>query len=308
MKTYSGVSETTATQLEALILKLKASKQELKPDKKTLEESQQYLIGLYEFIGQASQEITAFGDAIFDRKIENINAEIDAEKDKYDKLIDLAAGNKDEQLRLQREKDAKVKELEDKRLKEERKKAIFDKANALIQIAVNTAVAITKAAAQTGVGFVVSTPLLIALGALQAATVLAQPLPKYEDGLPYAHKDHVGMINDGKHQEYVERDGNILTTSTKNAIINLKKGDTIHKSYDDLVSSSDIFSNLSRSMFLNGLSKNENGQTIEVMFGKHMETIKEDIKKGIHDGFNKVTINNTTKIDMDWIKYKNDTL
>jgi tape measure domain-containing protein len=312
LREEAGLTEVELARIDSMILKLEASRKTLSPDKdkkKGLTETQQNLIELYEFIGEFSNSINDLGQAVFDRKIENINAEINAEKDKYDRLIDLARGNKDEQIRLQTERDAKIKALEERRLKEERKKAIFDKANALIQIAVNTAVAITKAAAQTGVGFVVSTPLLVALGALQAAAVIAQPLPKYKDGLANAQRDHIGMINDGTEQEYVERGNSILTTKTKNAIINLKKGDTVHKSYDDMVNGSDMFGELSRSILLNNIGKNVNSKSqMDEIFDRHLKGMKDDIKKGIHDGFNKVTINSVTKIDMDWIAYKNDTL
>lgn len=58
-----------------------------------------------------------------------------------------------------------------------RKQAIAEKANALISIATNTAVAATRVASQTGVAAAISVPIVIAMGALQAATVLAQPLP-----------------------------------------------------------------------------------------------------------------------------------
>lgn len=309
MLEMSGLSEEIVNAIKSQILKLQASKKLLFPDEKDIKQTRKNLEELLEFIGKSSQAITDLGDAVFDRKIENINAEINAEKDKYDRLIGLAANNKDEQVRLQTEKDAKIKALEDKRLKEEQKKAKFDKANALVQIAINTALAAMKAAAQTGVGSFVTVPLIIALGAVQAAAVLAQPIPKYKDGLKSASKDHIGLINDGGKQEFIERGNSILTTTTKDAIVNLKKGDTVHKSYEDMANNSDVFNNLSRSIYLNSLNKGqiESGK-IDIQLGNHLKNIESDIKKGIRDGFRNVTINNTTKIDMEWLRYKNDTL
>jgi len=307
---YGDLTDTQTKDTILLIEKLKASLQTFKPgdDLKTAADK---FVEILEFVSEASQAISDLGSAIFDRKIESINAEIEAEKNKYDTLIGLAKGNKDEQVRLQTEKDAKLKELEAKRLKEEQRKAKFEKANALIQIAINTAIAIAKAAGQTGTGFVITTPMLIALGAIQAATVLAQPIPKYEHGLKNAKSDHIGMINDGPNQEFIERDGNILTTSTKNAIVNLKKGDTVHKSYDDMVGDS-IFSNLSRSILLNGLSTKPDSYSreanLEKVFDKNLKTLNKDLKNGIKDGFKNVNIHNHTSYDADWIRYKNDTL
>ena len=59
-----------------------------------------------------------------------------------------------------------------------RKQAILNKAASLFDIAVNTAVAATKVTAQTGIGAVIAVPLVIAAGALQAAAVIAEPLPE----------------------------------------------------------------------------------------------------------------------------------
>lgn len=309
------LTEAQTDRIIKQIAKLNAARQSLvKNDAESIDTWVSRHKNILEEISKFSDEITNLGSAIFDRRIENINAEIKAEEDKYDYLIGLAKNNKDEQERLQVEKEAKTKELEKARLKEEQKKAKFQKANALIQIAINTA----TAASET----IVASPLtggmpwlafVIALGAIQAATVLAQPIPQYKGGLFNSPNDHIGMINDGGKKEYIERDGNILSTSTKNAIVQLKKGDTVHKSYDDMVSNSDIFNNISRSMLLNGLySKSMNSKNdvsaLELVFDKHLNKLDKDIKKGIHDGFNKVTINNVTKIDVDWINYKNNTL
>lgn len=109
------------------------------------------LVEVLEFLKDATQALGELGSAIFDRKIENINAEIDAEKNKYDTLIGLAKNNKEEQVRLQTEKDHKLKALEAKRLREEQRRARFEKANALVQIALNTAIAISKVLGQTGI-------------------------------------------------------------------------------------------------------------------------------------------------------------
>lgn len=309
IKKNSGeLTATETVKIIELINRLKASIDTLKPE--DLKSKSEKLVEILEFIGQVNAELADFGDAIFNRRIENINAEIEAEKNKYDALIDLAKGNKDEQVRLQTEKDAKIKELEAKRLKEEQKQARLRKVSALVEIAINTAIAISKVLGQTGIFGLAAWIPIAALGALQAATVLAQPIPQYKDGLKNAKSDHVGMINDGGRREYIERDGNILSTSTKNAIVKLKKGDTVHKSYDDMTKNSDAFNNLSRSIMLNSLYSKSlevklgGERNIDAVFDRNLKKIDGTIKKG----FKNVTINSTTKVDMNWIAYKNNTL
>ena len=80
--------------------------------------------------------------------------------------------------------DARKKAEIEKKLAEEvakikRSQAIADKAQALFNIAINTAQGVMKA---TGTGAAPLIPLIIALGALQAAAVAARPIPKFEKG------------------------------------------------------------------------------------------------------------------------------
>jgi hypothetical protein len=71
------------------------------------------------------------------------------------------------------------KKLADEVAKIKRSQAIADKAQALFNIAINTAQGVMKA---TGTGAAPLIPLIIALGALQAAAVAARPIPKFEKG------------------------------------------------------------------------------------------------------------------------------
>jgi hypothetical protein len=80
------------------------------------------------------------------------------------------------QNRIRIEEEAAQKERNIKR-----KQAALDKANALIQISINTAQAVTKVLSQTGTLGLALQAFIIASGAAQAAIVLAQPIP-YEKG------------------------------------------------------------------------------------------------------------------------------
>jgi len=66
----------------------------------------------------------------------------------------------------------------ERRIRDIKRKAfIANKIAAVSEIAINTAIAISKVTGQTGVGAPFIIPLLIAQGAIQTATVLAQPIP-----------------------------------------------------------------------------------------------------------------------------------
>ncbi len=77
-----------------------------------------------------------------------------------------------------------------------RKQAIADKAAALTQIAINTALAVTKVLSQTGVAAPAVIPLIIGTGAVQATVVASKPIPSYyfggNTGPEYGNLDSLG--------------------------------------------------------------------------------------------------------------------
>lgn len=262
---------------------------------KTLEEKLQDLEYILNIVGEAIQSVADLTDAIFERRIQQINEEIEAEENKYNKLIELAANNDQEQVRLRKERDLKIAELEKKRAKEKKKQAIAEKANAILQIAINTAIGISKAVAEfpltAGMPWAA---IVAALGAVQIAAVIAQPIPKYKDGLKKAKKDHIGQINDGGKQEYIERNGSILSTTEKDALVQIKKGDTVHKSYEAMIAARQIKSN--------GLSNSK------IVINNNNDSLRADIVKGIETGFKKVKLTANINYDADWRAYKQNTL
>lgn len=93
--------------------------------------------------------------------------------------------------RLQIEKEAADKERALKR-----RQAALDKANALIQITINTAQAVSKAYAQGGtLGFALAA-LLAAAGAAQAAIVIAQPIPYAKGSKDTGRKGHMARVGE----------------------------------------------------------------------------------------------------------------
>ena len=109
-----------------------------------------------------------------------------------------------EQERLTKER-IKAEEKAEKRIIEIKKKQdIANKAKALFQIYINTAATVTKTTAELGaVAAAPLIPLIIAQGALQAAAVIAQPLPKYKKGtlsIPGTGNEdsHMAMLQPGE--------------------------------------------------------------------------------------------------------------
>lgn len=88
-----------------------------------------------------------------------------------------------EQERLTRQRVAAEKKAEKEIIEIKKKQDLANRAAALFNIGINTAVAVTKTTAELGAILAAPLiPLIIAQGAIQAAAVLAAPLPKYKKG------------------------------------------------------------------------------------------------------------------------------
>ena len=163
--------------------------------------------------------------------------------------------------RLQEELTEKKKEeLAKKEAELKNKQAKYDKASAIAQALINTALAITSAA--TVVPFVplgsIAMGIASAMGALQVATIMATPLPKYAKGTSH-HKGGLAIVGDGGKQEVVmTNDGAYLTPDTP-TLINLPRGARVLPDAD-LLTADDL--HWARKPFLGGLQYDENGMPI----------------------------------------------
>lgn len=125
-------------------------------------------------------------------------------------------------------------EIEKKRIEAERKNAIFEKAQAVAQAAINTALAITAALTSpfTSAAMI---PLIAATGAAQIATILATPLPEYAKGT----QDHPGglaMVGDeGRAEMVVFPDGSVWRTPATDTLVNLPEHTKVLPDYDAVI-------------------------------------------------------------------------
>ena len=235
---------------------------------------------IMDLAAQFNDAVGGLFDAISDRRLEAIDAEIDAEEKKYDRLIELAKDDAAQKEVLERNRDELLASLEKKRLKEEQKAAKQRKAFALVDVAINTAVQISK---------VLANPFLVAavatLGAIQAATVLAQPIPQFAEGGTMGW-DGKALINDGGNREFVERNGQIFSSPIKNAVVDLQKGDIIHKDMDALMNAS-IMTSLAND------NKNLDSSKLKLIFDNNYAGLEKTIK----NGFNNANVNTNVKLN-----------
>lgn len=126
------------------------------------------------------------------------------------------------------------------------KQANTEKANALFQIAINTGVSIAKTAAT--LGFPVAIPFIAAaaiVGGIQAAAVIARPLPQFDKGTDYTPKDYIAGegVKNGKYKPElrkskgkwsVVKEPTMFSNSPGDTIVSGKETDSILGSLSDL--------------------------------------------------------------------------
>lgn len=130
----------------------------------------------------------------------------------------LTAEEKEKKIRAQEARTAMQRQEIDRQIREERRKmAIADRAAALAQIVFNTAVAVTDPRNS----FLI--PLILAIAAVQTATVLATPLPQYAKGRQ-GGKAEFAIVGEKGHELVQERDGSMWVTGNKAHLAYLNEG------------------------------------------------------------------------------------
>jgi TP901 family phage tail tape measure protein len=183
--------------------------------------------------------------ALFDAKIQSIDADIQANDEYYAQQLEMAEGDATQKALIEQERDKKRKALEKERRKEEFKAALAQRILATAQIGIDlakTLTAINLAAAQLdaitfGTGGTpyraIQIPLAIGLSAAQTALVLASPLPKYEEGTQgKPHKGGKALVGEVRPEVILEPGKNPYVVS-KPTILDLKRGTEVIPSIDE---------------------------------------------------------------------------
>lgn len=164
-------------------------------------------------------------NAFFQSRIDGYERDIEENNEFYNNLLENENLAEEDRKRLEDDRERKEKEIREKQNKEKRKQAEIDKAFQIAGIITNTARAVVAA--------LPNVPLSVAVGAIGAAQLgvaLATDIPQFAEGGTMGN-DGLMMINDHKsgRLEVVERGNQLLMTDKKNAVVEGKKGDIIHK-------------------------------------------------------------------------------
>lgn len=173
--------------------------------------------------------------SVYDAKIQKVEEEQEANTAAGEAEIERIEGLVEKQVITEEEGEArkraaeeqtarKNEELEKKKQQLQYKQAVWDKANSIAQVGINTAMAIMTTAGQ--LGFPAAIPFIAiagAMGAVQLATILATPIPKYAKGTD-KHKGGPAIVGDGGVPELVMFGGKSWITPDKPTLVDLPAG------------------------------------------------------------------------------------
>jgi len=282
-------SDTVAEDLKRLGFQFEATEEQLKLYKKGLEEiadleTDRFVAGV-----ELARTIT---DSLLEMKLNAIDKEMEKIQERYDlqkELIEMEEGDaeaKEERLRqLDKEKAIREKKLEKEREKAEKKAFLIQQAITAATIVAETAKGVAVATATYGSN-PTTAPLLpgiialiVGTGAIQLATVLAQSIPKFAQGHLAGSYEGQAIVNDGGRMEVIERkSGAIEMYSKKDALIQMNKGDKVHKSIDSFIERGGTMDHLVRASGFAGAGIGGFNEVRSEALG-----IKNEIKEGFRN-------------------------
>ncbi|MSS16192.1 phage tail tape measure protein [Sodaliphilus pleomorphus] len=192
--------------------------------------------------GEAIEKIGGLVSSIYDSQISKIEELLDAEQDQYDKevehieyLADRGAITTEEAEIRKRDAAAataaKQEQLEKRKAQIEYKKALMEKANNIAQIGIATALGIMQALAMTPPNIPLSI-FIGAMGAIQTAAALAQPIKAYKEGTKKPHPGGLALVGDGDKAEVVLYNGKAWVTPDSPTLVDLPKGAEVYPDAD----------------------------------------------------------------------------
>lgn len=186
-------------------------------------------------VGEAIGDIGDLAEALFDNQIAKVEELIDTEQERYDKEINHiewlaergAMTTEEAEIRKRDAEEAHAKKqeaLEKKKAAFEYKKAVAQKANQVAQIGISTALGIMQALAM----YPPNIPLSVfvgAMGAIELATALAQPIKKYAEGTKgKPHPGGLAVVGDANRAELVMYGKRVWITPDSPTLVDLPRG------------------------------------------------------------------------------------
>lgn len=245
-------------------------------------------------VGDALNAFADLGSAIYERKIEEVEGEQDANQEAGDaeieritRLEETGAITKEEAEARKRSAEQltanKEKELAKKKADLQMKQAKMDKANAISQAIIQTALAVMNALNTKP--FPLGLALAITagtMGAVQLATIMAQPIPKYAKGTDN-HPGGLAVVGDGGREEMIISGGRSWITPSVPTLVNIPKGAAV---FPDVMNM-DSIRNMRSDVMLLMNEKSRNGEPVTVNINNDYKKLEGGIDR-LNSSFEKM--------------------
>ena len=204
-------------------------------DKKNKEKKLERIQKIFDYVTEALNNLNSLSGAITEARIQRLEEEqeanqeaADAESERISDLVEKKVITEEEGEARKRAAEAKTakknEELERKKQRLQHAQAVWDKANNAAQCAMATALGIMQLWVKPGFPQAIPLAAVVgAMGALQLATILATPIPKYAKGTK-SHKGGPAIVGDGGEPELVTFAGKSWITPDSPTIVDLPAG------------------------------------------------------------------------------------
>lgn len=252
----------------------KLQEDKLKDRIKSIEDANNLILKLERDL---AEQLVGFVNAVFDNKIEKIDAELNKLQDFFDEQLELAEGDAEQKKRIEKERRIQEKKLEKERLEAIQKQAIFNKAVNVAETIANTAASIVRVNKDIPFPFsIIVGSLYAAIGAAQLATIIAAPIPQFKDGVVGFEGGSAIVGDGGKREVITDSNLNPLFISPKTpTLVNLPKNSNVYKDENEYAKS---------------LALNFRGSQAEKQM--RLDALANGIDRGIKRGFKNARINN----------------
>lgn len=193
----------------------KTADAEIKANEDSVEKRKQKTKELLNASKEILGAISSFGSALYEGQIQKVDEELDAVKNANDekiasieKLEESGAITKEEaearKQKVEAQTAAKEKALNAKKAELQTRQAKFEKATNIAKAMMDTASAVIEALPTIPLSILAGT-----IGAIQLATIIATPIPKYAKGTE-SHKGGMAVVGDAGKKEGIFLNGKLI--------------------------------------------------------------------------------------------------
>lgn len=292
--------------LEAMEKELQAIETRNEAEKQAALDRLEITLMTLDAISELAQISSDIISNLTDGRIIKLEEEQDALQRKYDlqrELIEAEVSDEEskaERLRqIEKEKEINDAKIQKKIAKEKEKQFKVDQAAAIFTIGLQTAIGMITAIAQnpppSPIG-VASAILIGIMGTAQTIAVASQPVPKFKHGHLAGTHEGVAMINDGGVAEVIQRrDGSLEMSSQRDKLINMSKGDKVHKSFDsfiDQIPKDSMMDKLQQASIMASLEISKNAMSGVRAEKQFNDSFRDSFRKDIISSLKGISIHN----------------